>query len=60
MLDRKPSLFNLSLILLGSLLLLFIVAPLVRLALATSFPELSQALNDNELWASIWITESAP
>jgi molybdate/tungstate transport system permease protein len=52
----RPSLFNLVLVLLGSLVLLFIVAPLVRLTLATSFPELSQALNDDELWTSIWVT----
>lgn len=52
----RPSVFNLVFVLLGSLVLLFIVAPLVRLTLATSFPELSQALNDDELWTSILVT----
>jgi molybdate/tungstate transport system permease protein len=48
--------FNLVLLALGSLVLVFIVAPLVRLVLATSLPELSEALGDDELWTSIWLT----
>ena len=52
----RVSLFSVTFLLLGSVVLMFIVAPLVRLALATSSPELAQALNDSELWASIWLT----
>ncbi len=48
--------FHLVFLLLGSLLLLFIVAPLARLTLATSIPELSEAMRDTELWASIRLT----
>lgn len=50
------SLCNLTFLLLGSVVLMFIVAPLVRLILATSYPELAQALYDDELWASIRLT----
>ncbi len=50
------SLFNLIFLLLGALVLLFIVAPLVRLILATSYPEFAGALVDRELWASIRLT----
>lgn len=52
----RPSLFNLTFLLLGSLVLMFIVAPLVRLLVSTSSPELAHALQDNELWTSIWLT----
>lgn len=53
---HKPSIFQLILLLLGSLMLLFVVAPLVRLVLATSSSELSEALGDEELWTSIVLT----
>ncbi|MFH1756275.1 MAG: ABC transporter permease [Candidatus Latescibacterota bacterium] len=56
MFGHRPTAFNLALMLLGALLLLFIVAPLVRLTFASSFGELSQALHDDELWASILLT----
>ncbi len=54
--QSRLSLFHLIFLLLGALLLLFIVAPLVRLTLAASFPEFSESLGDDELWASIWLT----
>ncbi len=50
------SLFNLTFLLLGSLVLMFIMAPLAGLILAPSHSELSQAVYDKELWTSIWIT----
>lgn len=52
----RLSRFNLVLLLLGALVLVFIVAPLLRLVLDTSVPELSDALHDDELWASIRLT----
>jgi molybdate/tungstate transport system permease protein len=52
----RPSPFHLLFFLLGALMLLFIVAPLVRITLATSGPELSEAFHDTELWASIIMT----
>ncbi len=53
---NRPSVFQLVFLLLGSLMLLFIVAPLVRLVLATSSSELSDAFGDEELWTSIALT----
>ena len=47
---------HLVFLLLGAMVLLFIVAPLVRLVLAVSLPELAAATRDNELWTSIWMT----
>ena len=52
----RTSLFHVIFLLLGSLVLLFIVAPLVRLILAASSGELAQAFHDRELWTSIWLT----
>jgi molybdate/tungstate transport system permease protein len=56
MTEGRPSLLSLVFLLLGSLVLLFIVAPLVRLVLATTAPELGAALHDEVLWRSIWLT----
>ncbi|UCG50756.1 MAG: ABC transporter permease [Candidatus Latescibacterota bacterium] len=52
----RPSFFHLAFFLLGALMLLFIVAPLVRITLDSSASELSEALGDRELWASIFLT----
>jgi molybdate/tungstate transport system permease protein len=52
----RPSIFQMAFLLLGSLMLLFIVAPLARLLFATSSSELAGALGDEELWASIVLT----
>lgn len=54
--SSRLSPFNLGVLLLGALLLMFIIAPLVRLVFSTSVPEFSDAIHDNELWASIWLT----
>lgn len=48
--------FKLSSVLLGSVLLLFIAAPLARLILATGTADLGKALVDPEVMASIWLT----
>lgn len=52
----RLSLFHVALTVGGSTLLLFIVAPLVRLIVSTPSLELSGAMGDDELWASIWLT----
>jgi len=52
----RPSAFSLVTVLLSGLLLLFVVAPLIRLVLATPAGELAAATGDAELWQSIWLT----
>ena len=52
----KFSWFWLGLRLLGGIVLLFVVAPLVGMALHTSFPSLVSAGRDSEVTASIWLT----
>ncbi|UCC31991.1 MAG: hypothetical protein JSU86_06865, partial [Phycisphaerales bacterium] len=52
----RLSLFSITFLLLGSVVLAFIIAPLARLVLAASNQELGQALHDAELWSSIWLT----
>ena len=52
----RPSLFSITFLLLGSVVLAFIIAPLARLVLSASNQELGQALHDAELWSSIWLT----
>jgi molybdate/tungstate transport system permease protein len=56
MIKRAPSTFHLVFIMLGALLVLFVVAPLVRLVLATPAADLAAARADAELWNSIWLT----
>ncbi len=53
---NRPTPFHAVFFLLGALMLLFIVAPLVRITLDTSGSDLSDALHDRELWASILMT----
>jgi len=48
--------FNLVLALMGSLVLLFIIAPLLGLFIASSFSELSEAVVDQEVTQSIRLT----
>ena len=55
----RPSWFSLVLALLGSCVLLFIVAPLLVLVLSTSFPELSEAVRDEQVTQSIRLTLGA-
>lgn len=63
--DARPSQshpvpwFNLVFMLLGSCLLLFVIAPLVGMFVTTSFGELSEALADKEVTQSIRVTLSA-
>lgn len=52
----KFSWFWLGLRLLGGIVLLFVVAPLVGMALHTSFPSLVSASRDSEVTSSIWLT----
>jgi len=52
----KFSWFWLGLRLLGGVVLLFVVAPLVGMALHTSFPSLVSASRDSEVTSSIWLT----
>jgi len=52
----KFSWFWLALRVLGSLVLLFVVAPLVGMALHTTFPSLLAAGRDSEVTSSIWLT----
>ncbi|MCK4871099.1 MAG: ABC transporter permease [Phycisphaerales bacterium] len=53
---RRLPWFELVLILLGSVVVLFIVAPLIRILLATSFGELGGAARDEQLIESIKLT----
>lgn len=53
---RKNSLFHLLFLFLGGLVLLFIIAPLLNLFLATRFPELLATLEDKEVSDSIFLT----
>ena len=55
----RPSWFSLALALLGSCVLLLIVAPLLVLVLATSFPELYEAVRDEQVTQSIRLTLGA-
>jgi molybdate/tungstate transport system permease protein len=48
--------FNLILLLLGGIVLLFILAPLVNITLKTEFSELSETVFDKEVTQSIWLT----
>ncbi len=52
----KFSWFWLFIRVLGSLVLLFVIAPLVGMALHTSFPSLMAAGQDAEVTSSIWLT----
>jgi len=52
----KFSWFWLGLRFLGGVVLLFVVAPLVGMALHTSFPSLVEAGRDSEVTSSIWLT----
>lgn len=54
MLKNNP--FNLMLLLLSSLVLLFILAPLAGLFLHTGGSELLETVNDKDVQASIWLT----
>ncbi|UCH85735.1 MAG: ABC transporter permease [Candidatus Latescibacterota bacterium] len=54
--SSRPSPFHLVFFLLGALMLLFVVAPLVRITLDTSTSELADAIHDSELWGSIAMT----
>ena len=56
---RRIPWFHLTVSLLGSCVLLFIVAPLLGLFLASSFSELSEAAADKEVTASIRLTLTA-
>lgn len=56
MLRTRPSAFHLITVVLSGLLLLFVVAPLLRLVLATPAGDMAGALDDRELWQSIWLT----
>lgn len=53
---NRPTPFHAVFFLLGALMLLFIVAPLVRITLDTSASDLSESLHDSELWVSIIMT----
>ncbi len=55
----RTSWFSLIFAALGGCVLLFIVAPLVALVLSSSFGELSQAVADQQVTASIWLTLAA-
>ncbi len=54
MLKNNP--FNLVLLLLSSLVLLFILAPLAGMFIHTGGTELLETVNDKEVQASIWLT----
>lgn len=56
---QQPSWFIMALSLLGSCVLLFIIAPLVGMFLASSFSELSDAAADREVMNSVRLTLSA-
>jgi len=51
--------FNLAVALLGSCMLLFIIAPLLGLVLTSSLPEVSDALRDREVVQSVRLTIGA-
>ena len=50
------SVFGLVIVMLSGLVLMFVVAPLVRLVLATPATDAASSLQDSELWGSIWLT----
>jgi len=52
----KNNTFNLILLLLSSLVLLFILAPLAGMFLRTGSTELLETINDREVQKSIWLT----
>jgi len=52
----RPSAFSLIAVLLSGILLLFVVAPLIRLVLATPAGDMVGSLRDQELWQSIALT----
>lgn len=52
----RQSAFNLLFLFLGSLLLLFVIAPIAALMLGTPSGELSSAFRDSEVWDSIFLT----
>ncbi len=54
MLRNNP--FNLILLLLSSLVLLFILAPLAGMFLKTGGSELLETVSDREVQSSIWLT----
>jgi len=57
-LKNKPNILNLILLFLGSLALLFIVAPIIGMFLDTSPNELFETTQDKEVQQSIWLTLS--
>lgn len=57
--SKKIPWFTLTFAMLGSTLVLFVVAPLIKLILATSFSELSETAIDKEVLASIRTTITA-
>jgi molybdate/tungstate transport system permease protein len=52
----RYSVFGMVIVLLSGILLMFVVAPLIRLVLATPAADAVDSLHDAELWASIWLT----
>jgi len=57
--DRGVLWFRLGAVVLGSSVVLFIVAPILGLALTSSFSELGGALADREVTGSVWLTLGA-
>lgn len=52
----KNNTFNLILLFLSSLILLFVIAPLAGMFLHTGAQEMMETVNDREVQASIWLT----
>ena len=52
----KNNTFNLILLFLSSLILLFVIAPLAGMFLRTGAQEMLETVNDREVQASIWLT----
>jgi len=53
---RRPSIFELTLWVIGGLVLFFILAPIAGMYLSTSFPELKAAVFESEVQKSIGLT----
>ena len=58
MINKKTSLFDLSLMMIGGLVLLFILAPLLRMFFSTTSETLINAAKDTVVQKSIWMTIS--
>lgn len=56
---KRPQIFEIVITLLGSFVVLFIVAPLLSMVLKTSLPELAKTAADSEVTNSIRLTLSA-